>query len=207
MAQKLSRYHFRINYRQGKANGVADTLLRYRQQNAKEEATFQTKNTKILHRLQFSLANVSGLSLDVPSLFYQILVCFTTVLLQLWRFWDFFQSKIANEGPYNVNIRAMRIRLPDLQSDNNQARKLQAADFLEGWEDIEGVLQYEGLFYIPKIIWLELISQYYNDPLASHFEIDKTRELISRKYYWFMLRRDVEAYMKGCDVCLGCKAV
>ena len=28
-AQELSRYHFCINYQQGKANGVADTLLQY----------------------------------------------------------------------------------------------------------------------------------------------------------------------------------
>ncbi len=28
-AQKLSRYHFRIDYRQGKANGAADALSRY----------------------------------------------------------------------------------------------------------------------------------------------------------------------------------
>ena len=30
-AQELSRYYFRINYHQGKANGVANTLSRYPQ--------------------------------------------------------------------------------------------------------------------------------------------------------------------------------
>ena len=151
-AQELSRYHFRINYRQSKANGAADTLSQYFQQNAKEEATFRAKNTKILHRLQSSLANVFGLSLDVFSPFHQILVCGTAVLPQLRRFWDFFQGEIANEGPYNVSIKAMRLRLPDLQSDNDQAKKLRVADLPEGWEDIEGVLQYRSLFYIPEII-------------------------------------------------------
>ena len=38
-AQELSCYHFRINYQQGKANGAADALLQYPQQNAEEEAT------------------------------------------------------------------------------------------------------------------------------------------------------------------------
>ena len=33
-AQKLSRYHFRIDYRQGKANGAADALSRYPQRSA-----------------------------------------------------------------------------------------------------------------------------------------------------------------------------
>ena len=37
-AQELSRYHFCIDYRQGKANGAADTLLQYPQQNVKKKA-------------------------------------------------------------------------------------------------------------------------------------------------------------------------
>ena len=43
--------------------------------------------------------------------------------------------------------------------------------------------------------------------MAGHFGIDKTKELIGRKYYWPSLRKDVEAYIKGCNVCLGSKAV
>ena len=58
---------------------------------------------------------------------------------------------IANEGPYNVNIGAMRLRLPDLQGDNNQAKKLWAAKLLERWVDIKKVLRYESLPYIPEI--------------------------------------------------------
>ncbi len=34
-----------------------------------------------------------------------------------------------------------------------------------------------------------------------------TQELIARKYYWPMLRQDVEAYVKGCNVCLASKAI
>ena len=77
----------------------------------------------------------------------------------------------------------MRLRLLDLQDNNDQARKLQAADLPEEWEDIKGVLQYGGLFYISEIIWLELISQHHDNPLVGHFGIDKTQELIARKYY------------------------
>ena len=101
----------------------------------------------------------------------------------------------------------MRLRLPELQSSDNQVKKLRAVELLEGWEDIEGVLQYGDLFYIPKIIWLKLISQHHDNFLGSHFEIDKTWELIARKYYWSMLCQDVEAYVKGCDICLTSKAI
>ncbi len=61
-AQKLSRYHFRIDYQQGKAKESADALSRYPQRSAEEEETFRTENTKTMHRLQSSLARMSGLS-------------------------------------------------------------------------------------------------------------------------------------------------
>ena len=52
-----------------------------------------------------------------------------------------------------------------------------------------------------------MISRHHNDPLTGHFGIDKTRKLVGRKYYWPSLRRDVESYVQGCDVCLASKAV
>ena len=52
-----------------------------------------------------------------------------------------------------------------------------------------------------------MISCHYNDPLAGHFGIDKTRELIGRKYYKPSLRRDVKSYVRRCDVCLALKAI
>ena len=69
------------------------------------------------------------------------------------------------------------------------------------------MLHHQGLPYIPEIIRIELISRHHNDPLAGHFGIEKTRELIARKYYWPTLRRDVEDYVRGCNVCLASKAV
>ena len=50
-AQKLFCYYFRIDYQQNKANGAANTLSQYSQQNTKEKATLQAKNTKIFYRL------------------------------------------------------------------------------------------------------------------------------------------------------------
>ncbi len=85
--------------------------------------------------------------------------------------------------------------------------KLRSDGLPEGWEDIEQVLYYQGLPYVPKVIHSGLISRHHNDPLAGHFGIKKTRELIARKYYWPTLQRDVEAYIKGCDVCLASKLV
>lgn len=36
---------------------------------------------------------------------------------------------------------------------------------------------------MPELIKTELISWHHNDPLGGHFGIEKTQELIVRKYY------------------------
>ena len=102
----------------------------------------------------------------------------------------------------------MWLRLQELQDKDDQAWKVRTeqpgnAD----WNDIDGILHYQGHPYVPEILWTELISRHHDDPLASHFGIKKTRELIARKYYWLMLRHDIEDYVRGCDVCLASKAV
>ena len=61
------------------------------------------------------------------------------------------------------------------------------------------MLHYQRLPFVPEIIRTKLISRHHDNPLAGHFSINKTRELIGRKYYWPSLRKDVEAYVKGCD--------
>ena len=69
------------------------------------------------------------------------------------------------------------------------------------------MLYYQGLSYVPEIIWTELISRHHNNLLADHFGIEKIRKLVARKYYWPMLCHNVDDYMKGYNVCLALKAV
>ncbi len=75
------------------------------------------------------------------------------------------------------------MRLPELQDDDKEVKKLRSKGLSEGWEDIEQVLYYQGLPYVLKVIRSELISRHHNNPLIGHFGIKKTRELIARKYY------------------------
>ena len=63
------------------------------------------------------------------------------------------------------------------------------------------------LSFVLETIQTELISWHYDDPWVGHFDIKKTNELVGRKYYWPSLQRDIKVYVKGCDVCLGLKAV
>ena len=73
--------------------------------------------------------------------------------------------------------------------------------------DINEMLHHQGLLFMPEIIQTKLISQHHDDSLAGYFDIDKTREFIGRKYYWSNLRKNIEAYVKGCNICLLSKAV
>ena len=51
-----------------------------------------------------------------------------------------------------------------------------------------------------KIVCSKRISRNYNDPLISHLWVNKTKELIGRKYYWPSLINDIKSYIKKCDV-------
>ena len=56
-AQELSKYHFWIDYYQGKANRAANALSRFSQRNKNKEKKLWTENTQIFHCLQSSLTN------------------------------------------------------------------------------------------------------------------------------------------------------
>ena len=205
--QELSRYHFRIDYHQGKANGAANALSCFPQKNEDEEEKLQTENIQIFHRLQSSLtsAALSGLFTFLSlSALRQVFICGMHALLQLCQFWSNFRLELANEGFYQATIGSMKLRLQQLQETDSEAQELQSK---EGYKEVEGVLYHQGLLFVPKTLWTKLISRHYNDPLAGHFGIKKTCELFAQKYFWPSLRHNVEAYVKGCDVCLAAKAV
>lgn len=52
-----------------------------------------------------------------------------------------------------------------------------------------------------------MISQYHTDFLARHFRIKKTQKLVIQKYYWPMLRVNIESYIKKYNISLASKIV
>ena len=75
------------------------------------------------------------------------------------------------------------MKLSELQNDDKEIMKLRSEELSKGWEDIKQVLYYQSLPYVSKIIHSKLISRHHNNLLAGHFSIEKTCELIARKYY------------------------
>ena len=92
------------------------------------------------------------------------------MLPQLEEFWDLLQSKLSDEDLYTISIGGMRLRLHELQTEDKQARKTKT-EHSEGWDNIDRVLHYQGLSYIPEIIRTKLISRHHDNLLASHFSI------------------------------------
>ena len=100
----------------------------------------------------------------------------------------------------------MRLWLQELQETDFEAQKLRQQG-RKGYEEVNGVLHHQGLSFVSEAIQIELISRHHDDPLAGHFGMEKTCELLARKYYWPTLRHNAEAYVKSCDVCFASKAV
>ena len=82
-AQELSRYHFRIDYRQGKANAAADALSRFPQRSQDEEEELQAENGQIFHCLQNLLTSVNLASFSAPLYLHQVLIYGTYILPRL----------------------------------------------------------------------------------------------------------------------------
>ena len=149
-AQKLSRYHFRIDYCQAKANGAADALSCFPQRSQAKEDELRAENTRILHKLQSSLtsASLSGLSTSTELLpLHQVLICGTHILPQLHQFWDTFWTELAVKHFYRASIGGMRLRLAELQESDKKARKIKTTrELQEGWKDSNGVLHHQATF-------------------------------------------------------------
>lgn len=120
---------------------------------------------------------------------------------------NYLLRQIAYDNLY-TNIKLRKLWLFKLQENDNEAKTFKlAASLSKGKKNDKKVFQYQGLSYILEIFRSKLISYYYNDQLVRYFGIDKTWELITRKYYWLTLYRNVETYVKRWKICLSSKTV
>ena len=65
----------------------------------------------------------------------------------------------------------------------DEAWKIRVEEPKDVYKEVDGVLHYQELFFVPETIRFELICQYHDDLLAGHFGINKTRKLFGQKYY------------------------
>ena len=71
------------------------------------------------------------------------------------------------------------------------------------WNEKEGVVYWKTLLYIPldQKLRERILNENHDHPLTGHPGIHHTHDLIKTKYYRPTLKKDVRAYVQGCDKC------
>ena len=89
----------------------------------------------------------------------------------------------------------------------------------EQWRDEGGVLWHGKCLYLPPSLREDVIKSNHDNPLAGHFGVERTLELVQRKYYWPNpergeenteqdrgMRAQVKEYCETCAICKRSKA-
>ncbi len=71
------------------------------------------------------------------------------------------------------------------------------------WRQHEGLQYHQTDLYIPGAgrARTDVLRRHHDDPLAGHFGSRSTLDLVTRKYYWPGMSRNVKAYCKVCSTC------
>ncbi|KAF5230292.1 hypothetical protein FAUST_9880 [Fusarium austroamericanum] len=74
---------------------------------------------------------------------------------------------------------------------------------LEWTVGTDGLLRFKNRLFIPKdpALRAELMRLYHDDPLAGHFGVNRTLQLLQRKVHWTSIEDDVREYIQTCAVC------
>jgi transposase InsO family protein len=69
----------------------------------------------------------------------------------------------------------------------------------------DGTLLYKGRLVVPnqRSLVHELLRLHHDEPSAGHWGVQKTMELLQRKFKWDGMRQDIEEYVQTCPVCQG----
>lgn len=72
----------------------------------------------------------------------------------------------------------------------------------------EGLIYYDKRIYVPldHALQGEIIACIHDHITAGHSGIEKMKELVLQDYWWLKMKRDVEKYVQGCEVCQWTKS-
>ena len=71
--------------------------------------------------------------------------------------------------------------------------------------DGQGLLRYKDRIWIPAeaSVKSEILQRFHDDPLAGHFGVNRTEELIQRRFHWKKMRQEIQEYVRSCATCQG----
>ena len=48
---------------------------------------------------------------------------------------------------------------------------------------------------------LRMLRNFHDSPTAGHMRRDRTKDLVTRWFYWPRMSKDIDEYVKTCDAC------
>jgi hypothetical protein len=78
------------------------------------------------------------------------------------------------------------------------AQKISTTDSYQWRNDL---LLHKSQVYVPHSLCLDVLRMHHDDPLAGHFGIARTLELLSRNYWFTSMSTYVKKYVSTCDIC------
>ena len=179
--QELSQYNFKIEYRPGKEGGKPDTLTRREGDLPMAGEKRLTRNVGILlpKERYWDIPDTEAIKLD---------------MLETTEFQDKNEGEIQKASNDDAEIQDVKRNL-----DEGRKEMKGVPLGLCQWKD--GLLWYQGKIWIPNDegIRTALIAKHQEPPQAGHGGTAKTTELISRRYYWPKIRKDIKQFIKNRD--------
>lgn len=190
----LTDYNFTLVHRSGSLNGKADALSR-RAQDALDMGDTQQQSKCLLP----------------PDLFHKI-----SAIYPQEPYKDF-EKRIKQALPRDQFYQDARLWLQDpekhakpfkfrVSKQNPTDAESNKPNFGKLRIGTSGLLYYDNTLYVPQELRLSVLVSRHDSPLAGHFGLAKTLELITRDYWWPQISHEVAEYIKTCEVCSRSKS-
>jgi transposase InsO family protein len=105
--------------------------------------------------------------------------------------------KLQGSDPWCTKLRK-ELEMITTPTDSHQPSRYQHYSITQ-----DGLLRYQNRIVVPqqKSLIYELLYLYHDDQFAGHWGVDKTRELLGRKFYWSGMTTDIREYITTCSIC------
>lgn len=182
--EKLSRHRYRIQYRPGSQQVLADALSRRDQDvpdNNEDDRIETLRRVLISPELVVSPADVREGTLFIDE-----------DLQNLW------QQAIVDDNEYQEILNAVR------RGDRKMPitiKHVQMSECSVGASD--DLLRFRSRIWVPTLepLRTRIIQEAHDSPITGHPGRDETYRVIARRWFWPNLSNDVRQFIRNCDVC------
>lgn len=187
----MSRFDFKIVYRPGKLGGKPDALTRRSEDLPAKGGGESEKDERIAHQNQvvLKLHNLDSRLLHFNATDEETAeeTADTVGTMQ----------SLLDEG-YKLDDLPRRV-LKALHEGRTDSKLLPLGDC----KNQGGYKWYQGRLYIPNYeqLKLRLMQSHHDAPSAGHPGRAKTLELLTRKFHWPRMYKDVDRYVRNCHTC------